>query len=189
MTFQNKSILMILFLAMLPLSAQTQSVSFSVGASSPEYFGGPRLWYAADFRVPIRNNLTFEMEGGYWSWSHSEERRFHLDSVRSDDFRRDLNVGVTALYVLSSKHVGVSFGGGTGAHFLRIRSSAVSSYPFPRVFERHIDHSSAEADLHLVGSMDIPLNSRFTVFIGQRTEFIRHEPNSWKAFGGIRCHF
>lgn len=182
--------LLILLLTLAPTQTQAQSISFAVGASAPEIFANPRLWYSADFRFFDRGNMAVEAEAGYWSLSRSEDfcPRLGNSCAHSKYYTRDLSAGLSILYVMSGSRLGLSFGGGAGAHFMRQEFSSAAKGPGNFIESSEVD-SSVEPDAHLVGSLDIVVSSHFGLFLGQRTEFIRHVPDEWKAFCGIRFLF
>jgi hypothetical protein len=174
---------LLLILFQVPLMAQSFGVS--MGIQKP---GDDRYWLSGSYRMYLRENFSLNPEIGYSRTSRTDE--FCLDPLgcsESNALFRDLNVGMHALYTIPKDRFSFSFGGGVGAHFLKSEVSIDNNDPIRPDIE--LSSSDIQPGLHFLGEFDIAVTDRLSVFLVNRSEFVRKFNDNFKLYGGVRWRF
>jgi hypothetical protein len=162
-----------------------QSIGFGMGIQKP---GDDRYWISGSYRMYLRENFSLNPDLGYARTSHSSEICFgDRGCSQRNSLFQDLNVGVHALYTIPKDRISLSFGGGVGAHFLKSEASIDNSDPILPDLER--SDSDVQPGLHFLGEFDVAVSDRLSIFLVNRSEFVRKFNDNFKLYGGVRWRF
>ena len=124
MFLEKPKILFIIFLAlcaslMTIKCVPADSFSLAAGVVRPEAQGS-KLWWTANYRFSIKDNVAIEPEAGFWNQSFFIPFCVKAASVCSThQFKRDITAGANIVYEIPAHRFGLSFGAGVLAHFLK----------------------------------------------------------------------
>ena len=175
----------LLLLAFAASPAFSDSFSFGVGIVRPESYN-TRIWWSAAYRISLAKHFALEPEIGYWrvSFTHLIARGSVLSlRLRGEDF----TTGINAVFEVPAEKILISFGGGGSAHFLR--ADYIGIDPVRPSIPRLLRMTRTDPGLQLMGSIDLAVSKRITIFLAARTDIIHHAQDTSKIYGGTRFRF
>jgi hypothetical protein len=175
---------LVLFLVLIPIPVLAQSVSLGGGIQKP---GDDRYVIAGSYRMYLNEHFSLNPDVAFSERSDSEE--FCVTSVcfEGNALFRDVTVGMHALFTIPKDRFSFSLGGGAGAHFLKTETSLDSNDPTLPDIER--SDSTVQPGLHFIGEFDVAVNDRLSIFLVNRSEFVRRFNDNFKLYGGVRWKF
>jgi hypothetical protein len=137
----------------------------------------------------LKENFSLNPEVGYSQRSDSQEicGSERIGCSQTNALFRDLSVGVHALYTIPKDRFSFSFGGGVGAHFLKNELSIDNTNPQLPDLER--SNSDVQPGAHFIGEFDVAVSERLSIFLVNRSEFVRRFNDNFKLYGGVRWKF
>jgi hypothetical protein len=153
-----------------------KSIGFALGVVDPEEID-TALWITLNLRVPLGEWFFLEPELGYWKKTE--------DFPGGETSLQDLDIGANVLVDLGQAG-DASFwaGAGLGAHVLKAEV---------QVGDAEESESETELGVHILGGIDLELDSDLAIFLAARYDILTQEGDGnfeqAKVYLGLRVRF